>query len=183
MTDADAVAQLFEDLGESVDIVINNAAIYEESKFLDSTFEDWQRIWRDNRCKSGRPGQRHIPRGAKYGEARRRRYVCVSSRGAFRGEPTAPAYGASKAGLNQLSQSAAKALAPSNVVVGVVAPGFVDTAMAAEALAGERGDAIRGDVRSTGSRASRRSPRRRFLLIPAREVELRRDHRRERRAI
>ena len=71
--------------------------------------------------------------------------VCVSSRGAFRGEPDAPAYGASKAGLNQLSQSAAKALAPSNVVVGIVAPGFVDTAMAAEALAGPRGDAIRGD--------------------------------------
>ena len=71
--------------------------------------------------------------------------VCVSSRGAFRGEPTAPAYGASKAGLNQLSQSAAKALAPSNVVVGVVAPGFVDTAMAAEVLQGPRGDAIRGD--------------------------------------
>ena len=69
----------------------------------------------------------------------------MCSRGAFRGEPTAPAYGASKAGLNQLSQSAAKALAPSNVVVGVVAPGFVDTAMAAEALAGPRGDAIRGD--------------------------------------
>jgi 3-oxoacyl-[acyl-carrier protein] reductase len=47
--------------------------------------------------------------------------------------------------LNQLAQSAAQALAPSNVVVGVVAPGFVDTAMAAEVLNGERGDAIRGD--------------------------------------
>ena len=47
VTDADAVAQLFEDLGESVDIVINNAAIYEESHFLDSTFDDWQRVWRD----------------------------------------------------------------------------------------------------------------------------------------
>ena len=44
-----------------------------------------------------------------------------------------------------MAQSAAQALAPSNVVVGVVAPGCVDTAMAAGVLAGERGDAIRGD--------------------------------------
>ena len=34
----------------------------------------------------------------------------MSSRGAFRGEPTAPAYGASKAGLNAMGQSLAKAL-------------------------------------------------------------------------
>ena len=146
VTDADAVAQLFEDLGESVDIVINNAAIYEESDFLDASYEDWQRIWRDT-LDANLVGPANIIFHAGRSMARRGGgvIVCVSSRGAFRGEPTAPAYGASKAGLNQLSQSAAKALAPSNVVVGVVAPGFVDTAMAAEVLAGERGDAIRGD--------------------------------------
>ena len=146
VTDADAVAQLFEDLGESVDIVINNAAIYEESHFLDASYEDWRRIWRDT-LDANLIGPSNVIFHAGRSMARRGGgvIVCVSSRGAFRGEPTAPAYGASKAGLNQLSQSAAKALAPSNVVVGVVAPGFVDTAMAAEVLAGERGDAIRGD--------------------------------------
>ena len=45
VTEPDAVAQLFADL-EGVDIVINNAAIYEESKFLDASYEDWQRVWR-----------------------------------------------------------------------------------------------------------------------------------------
>ena len=146
VTDADAVAQLFEDLGESVDIVINNAAIYEESHFLDASYEDWQRVWRDT-IDANLVGPANVIFHAGRSMARRGGgvIVCVSSRGAFRGEPTAPAYGASKAGLNQLAQSAAKALAPSNVVVGVVAPGFVDTAMAAEVLAGERGDAIRGD--------------------------------------
>ena len=146
VTDADAVAQLFEDLGDSVDIVINNAAIYEESHFLDSTFEDWRRIWRDT-LDANLVGPANVIFHAGRSMARRGGgvIVCVSSRGAFRGEPTAPAYGASKAGLNQLSQSAAKALAPLNVVVGVVAPGFVDTAMAAEVLNGPRGDAIRGD--------------------------------------
>ncbi|MEM1340318.1 MAG: SDR family oxidoreductase [Bacteroidota bacterium] len=62
------------------------------------------------------------------------RIVNVSSRGAFRGEPTKPAYGASKAALNAMSQSLAKKLAPHNIYVGVVAPGFTETEMAAVTL-------------------------------------------------
>ena len=62
------------------------------------------------------------------------RIVNVSSRGAFRGEPLEPAYGASKAGLNSLSQSLAKALAPYNIFVGVVAPGYVNTEMGRDTL-------------------------------------------------
>jgi 3-oxoacyl-[acyl-carrier protein] reductase len=68
----------------------------------------------------------------------------VSSRGAFRGEPTAPAYGASKAGMNAMGQSLAVALAPHNIFVGTVAPGWVETDMADERLAGPEGEAIRG---------------------------------------
>jgi len=71
------------------------------------------------------------------------RIVNVSSRGAFRGEPTGPAYGASKAALNAMSQSLAKYLAPFHVTVGVVAPGFVQTDMAREALSGQSGVEIR----------------------------------------
>jgi NAD(P)-dependent dehydrogenase (short-subunit alcohol dehydrogenase family) len=69
----------------------------------------------------------------------RGRIVNISSRGAFRGEPDAPAYGASKAGLNALSQSMAKALAPRGVYVYCLAPGFVATDMAASVLAGAAG--------------------------------------------
>jgi 3-oxoacyl-[acyl-carrier protein] reductase len=71
------------------------------------------------------------------------RIVNISSRGAFRGEPDMPAYGASKAGLNALSQSLAVALAPHGIFVGVVAPGFTETELAAARLAGAAGDAIR----------------------------------------
>jgi len=70
--------------------------------------------------------------------------INISSRGAFRGEPQALPYGAAKAGLNQLSQSLAQALAPYNIFVGVVAPGFVRTDMAAAILDGPQGEAIRG---------------------------------------
>jgi NAD(P)-dependent dehydrogenase (short-subunit alcohol dehydrogenase family) len=69
--------------------------------------------------------------------------VNVSSRGAFRGEPDCPAYGASKAGMNAFGQSMALALASHGIWVGTVAPGFVETEMAREVLDGPGGDAVR----------------------------------------
>jgi NAD(P)-dependent dehydrogenase (short-subunit alcohol dehydrogenase family) len=71
------------------------------------------------------------------------RIVNVGSRGAFRGEPDSPAYGASKAGIAAFGQSLAKSLGQQGISVTTLAPGFVDTDMAAELLAGEAGDEIR----------------------------------------
>ena len=71
------------------------------------------------------------------------RIVNVSSRGAFRGEPNMPWYGASKAGMNAMGQSMAQALGPSGVFVYTVAPGFVETEMARGILDSEQGDAVR----------------------------------------
>jgi NAD(P)-dependent dehydrogenase (short-subunit alcohol dehydrogenase family) len=71
------------------------------------------------------------------------RIISVSSRGAFRGEPDAPAYGASKAGLNAFSQSMARALASQRVFFFAVAPGWVKTDMAEPHLSGEEGNDIR----------------------------------------
>jgi NAD(P)-dependent dehydrogenase (short-subunit alcohol dehydrogenase family) len=67
----------------------------------------------------------------------------VSSRGAFRGEPEQPAYGASKAALNSMGQSLAVALAPYGIAIATVAPGFIATDLADEYLAGPRGDTVR----------------------------------------
>ena len=71
--------------------------------------------------------------------------VNVSSRGAFRGEPGQPAYGASKAGLIAFGQSLARDLGAHGITVTAVAPGFTETDMATEALAGERGAARRAE--------------------------------------
>jgi 3-oxoacyl-[acyl-carrier protein] reductase len=71
------------------------------------------------------------------------RIVNVGSRGAYRGEPDNPAYGASKAGLHAFGQSLAVALAPHGITVASVAPGFVATDMAAGVLATAAGQAIR----------------------------------------
>ncbi|WP_420631931.1 SDR family NAD(P)-dependent oxidoreductase [Candidatus Leptofilum sp.] len=137
------VAEVMEKYGR-IDILVNNAGIYKEHPLAEVSFAAWQAAWQQTLSVnlvgvanlSYLVGQQMIRQG--YG-----RIIAVSSRGAFRGEPTAPAYGASKAGLNAMSQSLAKYLAPYNIFVGVVAPGFVETDMAAEHLAGDTGNAIR----------------------------------------
>ena len=67
----------------------------------------------------------------------------VGSRGAYRGEPDVPAYGASKAGLHAFGQSMAVALAPEGISVATLAPGFIATDMASSLLDSPAGDAIR----------------------------------------
>ena len=129
---------------DGLDIVVNNAGIYEEHPVVSVGFDEWCSRWQEtiainlmgpaNICYFA---ARHMM------ESGGGRIVNISSRGAFRGEPVAPAYGASKAGVNALSQSLAVALAPHNIFVGVVAPGFVETDMVTEMLAGPAGDAIR----------------------------------------
>jgi 3-oxoacyl-[acyl-carrier protein] reductase len=131
-----AVRRMFDAaIGEfgRIDIVVNNAAVWRHHAIDELGYEDWQMAWRAlldinligpaNVCYCA--AQHMIGQGGG-------RIVNVSSRGAFRGEPGAPAYGASKAGLNALSQSLAQALAPHNIFVGVVAPGYTDTEMAGE---------------------------------------------------
>lgn len=145
--DAEEVENLVEAvLGEfgKIDILVNNAGVHEFHPIDEVDYETWQEQWRNtlninligtaNMC--WQVAQSMMENGSGH-------IVNVSSRGAFRGEPTQPAYGASKAGLNALSQSLAQALGKYNIAVNAVAPGFVRTDLAAEVLDGERGDEIR----------------------------------------
>jgi 3-oxoacyl-[acyl-carrier protein] reductase len=147
LADPEAVRRMVDRAAEALDgldVLVNNAGVYPLNEITDSSYEQWQRAWRAtlevNLVGSANVtwcAVRHmLPRGGG-------RVVNVSSRGAFRGEPTHLAYGASKAGLNALGQSLARALAPHGIAVATVAPGFVDTDMAAALLAGPRGDEIR----------------------------------------
>lgn len=69
--------------------------------------------------------------------------VNIGSRGAFRGEPDFPAYGAGKAGLHALGQSLALALAPHGISVTSIAPGFISSERQSSKLSGDSGDALR----------------------------------------
>lgn len=123
-----------------VDLVVNNAGIYSLHPPLTTTPAAWEEDWRQTLATNllGPAQLCHLAARAM-ATAGGGRIVNLSSRGAFRGEPEAPAYGASKAGLNSLSQSLAKALAPHKVYVFCVAPGWVETDMAADYLAGPQG--------------------------------------------
>jgi NAD(P)-dependent dehydrogenase (short-subunit alcohol dehydrogenase family) len=147
VADPDAVERLFEEavaaLGP-IDIVVNNAGIFRYHRIDEVEYDEWRHSWSEvlntnllgpaNVCFHA---ARHM---IEHGGGR---IVNVSSRGAFRGEPEGPAYGASKAGLNAMSQSLAQRLAPHNIFVGVVAPGFVETDLGARVLDGPLGDSVR----------------------------------------
>ena len=144
---ADAVGSMVETAAEMsgrLDVVVNNAGIFERHPPLETPFEEWQEAW-DRTLGINLTGPAHVCfHAAKImREQGAGRIINITSRGAFRGEPECPAYGASKAGLNSLSQSLAIALAPHGVEVFAVAPGFVETAMARPYLTGEMADAIR----------------------------------------
>lgn len=127
-----------------LDILVNNAGIFKLHPITDVSYKEWQEVWQDtlatnltgaaNACYCA--AQHMIQAGGG-------RIINVSSRGAFRGEPQQPAYGASKAAMNAMGQSLAQALAPYNIFVGTVAPGFVETDMTQSWLEGETGESIR----------------------------------------
>lgn len=143
-----------------VDVLVNNAAMLAapgsggsrrgDHRLDETDYEDWVAIWERTlatnllgpanltwqvaRRMIDTPPAQGVPVG---------RVVNVGSRGAYRGEPDIPAYGASKAGLHALGQSLAQLLAPHGIAVTSIAPGFIETDMAGYALAGERGAATR----------------------------------------
>jgi 3-oxoacyl-[acyl-carrier protein] reductase len=127
-----------------IDVLVNNAGVYQEHPILATGYQEWQEAWRRTIDTNliGPANLLHavVPHMVAAGGGR---IVNVSSRGAFRGEPDHPAYGASKAGLNSLGQSMARALGPHGIYVTTVAPGYVETDMAAPFLEGAGGDAIR----------------------------------------
>ncbi|MGH8128855.1 MAG: SDR family NAD(P)-dependent oxidoreductase [Gammaproteobacteria bacterium] len=127
-----------------LDVLVNNAGIYATRPVLEQDYGEWQDTWRDMLATNLTGPANLCFLAAQHMQAHGGgRIVNISSRGAFRGEPESPAYGASKAGLNALSQSLAVALAPHSIFVGVVAPGFVATDMAKPYLNGPNGDSIR----------------------------------------
>ena len=127
-----------------IDILVNNAGIYEEVPLMEQSFIEWQENWqRTISTNLFGPANLSFCVTRHFKEIGGGKIINISSRGAFRGEPDASAYGASKAGLNSLGQSMARALAPYNIFVYTIAPGYVETDMTAIALVGEKGESIK----------------------------------------
>jgi 3-oxoacyl-[acyl-carrier protein] reductase len=147
LADPEAVRRMVDaahDALGGLDVLVNNAGVFTPHPITDVSYEQWQASWQHtlgvNLIGAANATWCAVQHMISSGGGR---IVNVSSRGAFRGEPGQPAYGASKAGLNAFGQSLARALAPQGIAVATVAPGFVDTDMAAGHLDGARGAEIR----------------------------------------
>jgi NAD(P)-dependent dehydrogenase (short-subunit alcohol dehydrogenase family) len=147
LADPGAVLRMVDSVAASlggIDVVVNNAGVFEPHPITDTSYDEWQHAWSRTLAVNlvGAANVtwcvvRHMRAGG--------RIINVSSRGAFRGEPEHPAYGASKAGLIAFGQSLARALGHRGISVTAVAPGFTETEMAASALAGEQGEMRRAE--------------------------------------
>jgi 3-oxoacyl-[acyl-carrier protein] reductase len=126
-----------------LDVLVNNAGVFTAHPITDVSYEQWQDHWRLTLGVNLIGAANVTWCAVQHMLGKGGRIINVSSRGAFRGEPNSPAYGASKAGLNALAQSLARALAPDGIAVSAVAPGFVATDMTNEHLKRPRGDEIR----------------------------------------
>ena len=149
LADPDAVRRMVDAAARALgglDVLVNNAGIFMRHPITATSYEAWQAAWRRtldvNLVGAANVTWCAVPH---LRESAAGRIVNVASRGAFRGEPDQPAYGASKAALIAFGQSLARALGPDGIAVTSVAPGFTETDMAAEALAGEAGERRRGE--------------------------------------
>jgi len=148
LRDAHAIKVMVDSVAKefgAIDVLVNNAGVFFDHPIESTDYETWQQAWSDTlgvnltgAANASWCALQHMPRHANS------RIVNVGSRGAFRGEPKSPAYGASKAAITAFGQSIAKSLAPLGIGVTTLAPGFVDTEMAAEVLNGPDGDDVRG---------------------------------------
>lgn len=128
-----------------IDVLVNNAAVNTPHPPATSSYEEWAAAWQQHTSVnllgtahlSHQAAQRMIAQGCGG------RIVNIGSRGAFRGEPDHPAYGATKAAVHALGQSLAVALAPYGIAVASVAPGFFETERVAHRLVGAEGAAVR----------------------------------------
>lgn len=139
----EVVAETVQALG-SIDVLVNNAAQNFAHPLPTSSYADWQAAWNTIMGVNVLGAANTAYCAARYmiEHGIEGRIVNVGSRGAYRGEPDHPAYGASKAALHSLGQSLAVSLAPYGITVASVAPGFTATERVADRLTGAEGERI-----------------------------------------
>jgi len=107
-----------------VDILVNNAGINIRNPVHDMSLEDWHKVMDTNLtsaflcCKAVHPEMKKAGGG---------KIINIGSMLSLFGTAYAPAYGASKGGIVQLTKSLAAAWAADNIQANAVLPGWIDT--------------------------------------------------------
>lgn len=107
-----------------LDILVNNAGIQVKHDFLTYPLETWKKIVELNLTCAFQMMQMA---GKVMKERGGGKIINISSMNAFFGGTNCPAYSATKAGILQLSKSAANELSMYNINVNTIAPGFIET--------------------------------------------------------
>ncbi|MFI8513549.1 SDR family NAD(P)-dependent oxidoreductase [Streptomyces sp. NPDC085460] len=142
---AEVVGAAVEGLAGGIDVLVNNAAVNLPHPLAETPYEEWAALWQRHVAVNllATANLSHLVARGMIDRGTGGRLVNIGSRGAFRGEPDHPAYGATKAAVHALGQSLAVSLAPYGIGVASVAPGFFATERVAPRLEGPEGEAIR----------------------------------------
>jgi len=129
VSDPQSVENTFKRINETfrgVDILVNNAGITRDTLFLRMKLEDWQKVLDVNLTGAFLVTKQVVRYMTK---KRWGRIINISSVVGFTGNVGQVNYSTTKAGLIGFTKSLAKELAPRNVLVNAVAPGFIETDM------------------------------------------------------
>ena len=111
---------------EGVDILVNNAGITRDTLFLRMKLEDWEEVLKVNLTGTFLVTKQVVRYMTK---KRWGRIINITSVVGFTGNVGQVNYSTTKSGLIGFTKSLAKELAPRNVLVNAVAPGFIETDM------------------------------------------------------
>jgi 3-oxoacyl-[acyl-carrier protein] reductase len=131
LADKDQVEKLVPDVEQALsqlDILVNNAGITRDNIFVRLKDEDWNQVIAVDLTAGFR-----LARAAARGMMRRRfgRIIGITSVVGITGNAGQGNYAAAKAGMIGMTKALAHEVAPRNVTVNCIAPGFVGTAMTA----------------------------------------------------
>ena len=121
------VAEVERDLGP-IEVLVNNAGVTRDGLLARLSEEQWDTVM-DVNLKGAYRAMKAVTRGMM--KRRSGRIINVASVVGLVGNKGQSNYAASKAGLIGLTKAVAKELAPRNIRVNAVAPGFIDTDMTA----------------------------------------------------
>ena len=125
-------------------IMVNNAAAFESNPFDGDDYEawraGWQRTFEVNLFGAANLAWLAMRHMRSHGGGR---IINIASRAAHRGELEFADYGASKAALINLTKSIARSCGAAGISAIAVAPGFIETEMAASELDRRRAEIVR----------------------------------------
>lgn len=137
----ETIKRVLEDFGK-VDILVNNAGITADQLLMKMSEEEWDRVLAVN-LKSCYNTCRAVVRSMM--KAKKGKIINISSVVGLVGNPGQTNYAASKAGMIGFTKALAKEVAPRNILVNCIAPGFIRTKMT-DALSENQKEAILKEI-------------------------------------